>query len=256
MINIKSIIPASKIFSPGKYFTLVELLVVIAIIAILAAMLLPALSKAKESAMKISCTGNFKQIGLAMMSYLDDNNEMMSGRSRYDTNGDIARWTTIPAYYGGLINDMTKAEFDIKVQGTPRNFRIMRCPADRTKNGSNEYTNIGLNSTYSDFEVGAHAVDKRSLSQFKYPSDMMLAGDSVSNVYGGDGTSYNMSTIRLDPTTGGYKTTRHPGQTANFVFIDGHVDSFNLNLLIAERAKVSLAASQRSRFYDTYQDFK
>jgi prepilin-type N-terminal cleavage/methylation domain-containing protein/prepilin-type processing-associated H-X9-DG protein len=112
-------------------FTLIELLVVIAIIAILAAMLLPALAKAKKRAMGISCMSNTKQLAIGWFMWTQDNEErILYSWSGTDPNG-------VPAWCDGAIGSVPDAINEDLIRNSSTysyapSTRVFRCPTDRS----------------------------------------------------------------------------------------------------------------------------
>jgi prepilin-type N-terminal cleavage/methylation domain-containing protein/prepilin-type processing-associated H-X9-DG protein len=118
------IVPSTK----RRGFTLIELLVVIAIIAILASMLLPALSKSKDKAVQTQCLSNLKQLNLAMVLYCGDNREKTPAKESVSDKG--ITWFTGHKDIWWWYKELDKTYAGISANSIS-NHMVFRCPKDR-----------------------------------------------------------------------------------------------------------------------------
>ena len=224
-------------------FTLIELLVVIAIIAILAAMLLPALSAARERARASNCTSNLKSIGLFSEMYCNDNGDYMVGMYNHATP-----WCVPLAEYNLGNPDPATSTVRDRLDALSMAAKVFTCPSQPNADiqlcfGNNADLEAPCSYGYNQHAGNLYydgSTDKRSQAKMRgtaeIPADTIVLGDgwvSGSNANGKPFCYFYWGEPLASPTWSGItnklpKDGVHGNKTINALMLDGHVDVADL----------------------------
>ena len=240
---------------PNRAFTLIELLVVIAIIALLAAILLPALAAAKNKAAESYCLNNCKQMGLGILMYTPDFNDdypaCASGTSYGPHLEDWIYWWYPYQTVNGILMTPDKSQILAYLGHSVGATNILRCPMDRdgpTRGVPNEgsfynysyelvtwNTSNGKNLGFGTIIDTSGNVYYFNTRQVRNPSAKFMIAETVMTLANWDCPPPDLAhgwvgeTGRFEPLTaptGGtvdnYLTLRHNHKGANLTFADGH----------------------------------
>ncbi|HWI56321.1 MAG TPA: prepilin-type N-terminal cleavage/methylation domain-containing protein [Bacillota bacterium] len=233
---MKTLIPAKQRLAPATGFTLIELLVVIAIIAILAAMLLPSLAKAKAKAYQAQCTSNLKQWGLAVSMYAADNNERFPDNS----NAPDVAWMNPTLNTNFYPPYLYKNNAGSPSTGQRSKNDVLYCPTDvwrrAYERGNNVTTLIGYHwlparspqSTFENYGVRDWFYRKKLGGPFRLAPVMV---DAIEN---GGVTGQRAWIITLGSIGYTGPSSNHPGQGGvptggSFLYEDSHVEWIPFN---------------------------
>ncbi|OQC15509.1 MAG: putative major pilin subunit [Lentisphaerae bacterium ADurb.Bin082] len=202
----------------NKKFTLIELLVVIAIIAILAAMLLPALAKAREKARAISCVSNQKQLGLGMRMYIDDNAGGLTTSQTIHTSGSF----TLPSGKTDYTGSVYWAELIYSYVGDIKTYNCGSASSNKYLGEPKGNMHYGMNYNCRNKADGAF-VSPSNCMFFTEPYDGATVSTYVIDNYG----------KTTEPSTASpqlFIYGRH-SEGVNVCYADGHVGYVKQNAI-------------------------
>jgi prepilin-type processing-associated H-X9-DG protein len=219
----------TRINPQPRRFTLIELLVVIAVIMIMMSMMLPALKGAREFSKKTVCAGQMKNIGMGLLSYAQDYNDLMPPSYTVDTS-----WKAWDVLLQDYLNDHYYLTWKSRDPKT-----IYRCPSTRLEGGVtdvyNSYgpTESGDGRTSAFMPIwksdGTHAFGSSKINQWFQPASLILLYEGLINPANGKPAIATPDWFPLYSAGYYMKIDPRHGCSANFLFADFHVQNFAEN---------------------------